>query len=93
MYFESSSACCSFRRSPIAVILYGGRYGTPCRTTELPTHLIPVVEMTRWFWIEMRLGATGPERVHHGLDVLLVDHQPVGVDVRVVPDDLASARP
>ena len=53
MYFESSSACCSFRRSPIAVIRYGGRYGTPCRTTELPTHLIPVVEMTRWFWIEI----------------------------------------
>ncbi len=53
MYCESSSAFCSFRRSPIAVITYGGRYGTPCRTTELPTHLIPVVEMTRWFWIVM----------------------------------------
>src|SRR4051812_18809948 len=53
MYCESSSAFCSFRRSPIAVMWYGGRYGTPCRTTELPTHLIPVVEMTRWFWIEI----------------------------------------
>ena len=53
MYFESSSACCSLAGSPIAWIRYGGRYGTPCSTTELPTHLIPVVEMIRWPWIEI----------------------------------------
>ena len=30
---------------------YGGAYGTPCSTTVLPTHLTPVVEMTRWPWM------------------------------------------
>ncbi len=37
----------------MAEISYGGEYGTPWRITVLPTHLIPVVEMTRWPWIVM----------------------------------------
>ena len=31
-----------------------------------------------------RLGATGPQRVHHGLDVLLVHHQLVGGDLTLL---------
>src|SRR3954453_2527499 len=36
---------------PMAEMRYGGEYGTPCSTTVLPTHLIPVVAITRSPWI------------------------------------------
>src|ERR1700712_5075299 len=39
--------------SPRALITYGGAYGTPCSTTVFPTHLIPVVLITRWPWMVM----------------------------------------
>ena len=39
--------------SPTASIRYGGEYGTLCRITVGPAHLMPVVVMIRWSMIEI----------------------------------------
>ena len=43
----------------MALIRYGGAYGMPCSTTVLPTHLMPVVAITRWPWMVI---ASAPPR-------------------------------
>ena len=45
---------------------------------------MPVVLITRWLLQGHRLGATAPQRVDHGLDVLLVHHQLVGGDLALL---------
>ena len=53
----------------------------PWSVTGLPSHLMPVVEISRWPWMRDRHGAGVPHGVGDGLDVLLVHHQVVGVAV------------
>ena len=71
----ASSARCSAAGSPIAVILNGGEYTRPCSSSVLPTQRTALVEMHPDIHDRHRLGPAGPQRVHHGLHVALVDDQ------------------
>ncbi|GAA2616328.1 hypothetical protein GCM10010425_06800 [Streptomyces spororaveus] len=52
----------------------------------LPTQRTALVEISRWSMTWMPWGTAAPESVDHGLQVLLVDHQVVGLRLGHVGD-------